>query len=80
MRPPTLALLLPASAVSTPLWTAVGRGVGVHHCLSQRDKIARREREREREREEGGRGSCEDGGEGERERERVRDRKKQNKI
>ena len=70
MRPPTLALLLPASAVSTPLWTAVGRGVGVHHCLSQRDKIARRERERERE--EGGRGSGEDGGERERKRESPR--------
>lgn len=42
-------LLLPASAGSTPLWTAAGRGVGVHHCLSQRDKIARREREGERE-------------------------------
>lgn len=24
-----------------PLWSAAGRGVGVHHCLSQRDKIAR---------------------------------------
>lgn len=51
MRQAKLGLLLPASAVSTPLWTAAGRVVGVHHCLSQRDKIARRERERGRERE-----------------------------
>ena len=73
-------LLLPASAGSTPLWTAAGRGVGVYHCLSQRDKIARREREGERE----GEGvermeGREKEREGERERERVRDREKQNK-
>lgn len=73
---PKLGLLLPASAVSTPLWTAVGRGVGAHHCLSQRDKIARRERERERR--EGERVVRMEGRE--KERERVRDREKQNKI